>query len=146
MIKLKKANQRRVLGGKNMLRVYIAGAYSADNVLGVLNNMRVGMRAGTKVLLAGFSPFVPWLDYHFQLMLRENEELEVEDYYRYSLAWLEVSEVVLVLPNSGKSKGTQAEIERAKELGIPIVYSMIGLHHAAKKHMMERIKKEKQRG
>jgi len=107
-----------------MLRVYVAGAYSADNVITVLDNMRKGMRKGLEVLLKGYSPFVPWFDYHFQFMLREDEELTVEDYYRYSMAWLEVSDVVLVLPDSEKSKGTQAEIKRAEELEIPVVYSI----------------------
>ena len=48
-----------------MKRIYVAGAYSDDNVLKILNHMRVGMRAGLKLLLAGYAPFVPWFDYHF---------------------------------------------------------------------------------
>ena len=113
-----------------MKRVYIAGAYSADSVIGVLDNMRRGMRPSVKVFLAGYAPFVPWFDFHFQLMLREGETLTVEDYYRYSMAWLEVSDAVLVLPNSEDSKGTQAEIKRARELGIPIFYSLEELRGA----------------
>jgi len=104
-------------------RIYVAGSYAADNVITILDNMRRGMRAGTECFLAGFAPFVPWLDYHFQLMLREGELLSVSDYYQYSMAWLEVSDAVLVLPNSENSKGTQAEIARANELNIPIFYS-----------------------
>jgi hypothetical protein len=92
--------------------------------------MRRGMRASVEVLLAGDAPFVPWHDYHFQLMLREGESLSVEDYYRYSMAWLEVSEALLVLPNSEHSKGTQAEIKRAEELGIPVFYSLGELRSA----------------
>ena len=115
-----------------MKRVYVAGAYSAGNVIDVLNNMRRGMRAATEVLLAGYSPFVPWFDYHFQLMLQDGETLSVEDYYRYSIAWLEVSDAMLVLPNSENSKGTQAEIERAKELGIPIFTSLDALNQEFK--------------
>jgi hypothetical protein len=107
-----------------MKRIYVAGSYSADNVTTVLDNMRNGMRASVEVLLAGFSPFCPWLDYHFQLMLRDGETLTVEDYYNYSMAWLEVSDAILVLPNHHQSKGTLAEIARAKELGIPIFYSL----------------------
>ena len=110
-----------------MKRIYIAGAYSADNVVAVLDNMRRGMRKATEVLLAGYSPFCPWLDYHFQLMLREGEKLEVSDYYAYSMAWLEASDAVLVLPNSENSKGTQAEILRARQLNIPIVESVVEL-------------------
>lgn len=106
------------------MRVYVAGAYSADNVLSVLDNIRNGMRAGTELFLMGFSPFVPWFDFHFQLMLREGETLTVQDYYRYSMEWLDVSGAVLVLPNSENSKGTQAEIKRAGELGIPVFYSL----------------------
>jgi len=104
-----------------MTRIYVAGSYSGDNVITILNNMRMGMRAGTELLLEGFSPFVPWFDYHFQLMLRDNETLDVNKYYNYSIAWLEASDVVYVLPNSEKSAGTQAEIGRAVDLGIPVV-------------------------
>ena len=104
--------------------VYVAGAYSANNVIDVLSNMRRGMRASTEVLLAGFSPFSPWLDYQFSLMLQNDETLSVEDYYKYSMSWLERSDCVLVLPNSEHSKGTQAEIRRAQELGIPIYYRL----------------------
>jgi nucleoside 2-deoxyribosyltransferase len=107
-----------------MKRVYIAGSYSADNVLDVLDNMRRGMRAGVEVLLAGYAPFVPWFDFHFQLMLQEGEKLTVEQYYEYSLAWLAVSDAVLVLPNSELSHGTQKEIGMATRLGIRVYRSL----------------------
>ena len=55
-------------------------------------------------------------------MLRDGEKLDVEAYYRYSMAWLEVSDAVFVLPNSENSKGTQAEIKRAEELNIPVYH------------------------
>lgn len=80
------------------------------------------MRVGTEALLKGYAPFVPWMDYHFNLMLRDGERLSVEDYYRYSMAWLEVSDAVLVLPGWEKSKGTLNEIKRAEELYMPIYY------------------------
>lgn len=107
--------------------VYVAGAYSADNVISVLDNMRIGMRKATELLLAGYAPFCPWLDFHFQLMLQGEEKLTVPDYYDYSMAWLEKSDAVLVLPNSENSKGTQAEIARARVLGIPVVETIAEL-------------------
>jgi hypothetical protein len=106
------------------MRVYVAGAYSADNVISILDNMRKGMRAATEVLLMGHAPFAPWLDYQFQLMLREGEILTVHDYYHYSLAWLEVSDVVYVIPGWKESKGTRMEITRAHELRIPVVFHL----------------------
>jgi hypothetical protein len=107
-----------------MKRVYVAGAYSSDNVTDILNNMRRGVRASTEVLLAGFAPYSPWLDYHYQLMLRDGETLTVQQYYDYSMAWLEASDYVLVLPNSEHSQGVKAELARAKELGIPVFQTM----------------------
>ena len=112
---------------RKLKRIYIAGAYSADNVVSVLDNMREGMRLATKVFLLGYSPFVPWFDFHFQLMLRGNEKLTVDDYYRYSLDWLEVSDAMLLVPNFNTSKGALLEIKRADELKIPIFYDISGL-------------------
>ena len=105
-------------------RIYVAGAYSADNVITVLDNIREGMRLSVRVMLAGYAPFCPWLDFHFQLMLREGEKLTVYDYYRYSIAWLEVSDAVVLVPGWHNSRGTRMEIERAAMIGIPIFYDL----------------------
>ena len=107
-----------------MKRIYIAGAYSADNVITILDNIREGMRRATKVLLLGYAPFCPWLDFHFQLMLQEGEILTVEDYYRYSIAWLKVSDAMLLVPGWQSSKGTKTEMEKADKMGIPIYYDI----------------------
>jgi hypothetical protein len=105
-----------------MKRVYVAGPYSADNVITVLDNIREGQRMATRVLLAGYAPFCPFIDFHFSLMLREGEKLDVNDYYEYSNAWLEVSDAMLVLPGYERSKGTKAEIKIAKKFSIPIYF------------------------
>jgi hypothetical protein len=107
-----------------MKRVYVAGSYNGPDVITVLNNMRIGMRAGVEVLRAGFSPWVPWFDYHFQLMLRPGETLTIQDYYNYSIAWLRVSDAVYVCNYREDSKGTKAEIEEAQRLGIPVYYTL----------------------
>ena len=107
-----------------MKRIYIAGAYSASNVITVLDNMRKGMRLATKVFLLGYAPFCPWLDFHFQLMLREGETLSVEDYYRYSIAYLQVSDAMLLVPGWQSSKGTKKEMEIAERKNIPIYYDI----------------------
>lgn len=129
IIPVKKALSRalRYLCGKRQIRrVYVAGPYSPLNPdpIEMLENMRKGMRKSLEVFLLGYSPFCPWLDHHYQLLLQEGETLTVEDYYKYSMDWLEVSDVVLVLPGFEKSKGTLAEIEKAKEFKIPVVHSL----------------------
>jgi hypothetical protein len=107
-----------------MKRVYVAGAYSADNVLDVLGNIQRGIRMSLRVLLAGHAPFCPWLDFHYCLLLRDNESVTVQQFYAYSLAWLEVSDAMLVLPGYEGSSGTLVEIARAKTLGIPVYYDL----------------------
>ena len=111
------------------IKVYVAGAYSADNVLDVLHNMRRGMNLSTECFVRKFAPFSPWLDYHFLLQVREEEaaSITVEDFYQYSLAWLAVSDAVLVVENSEQSIGTQKEIEFARSLGIPIFHDILHL-------------------
>lgn len=103
-----------------MKKIYIAGPYSASNVIDVLGNMRRGMRLATKVFKAGFAPFCPHLDFHYSLMVREGEDFTVCEYYDYSMAWLEVSDAVLLLPGWRESKGTMKEVDRAYELKIPV--------------------------
>lgn len=103
-----------------MNRIYVAGPYSSDNVIGVLTNMRQGMRKATELLTKGYAPFCPWLDFHYTLMLQREETLTVPDYYAYSIAWLEVSDGVLLLPGWENSNGTLKEIEIAEKLGIPV--------------------------
>lgn len=103
-----------------MLRIYVAGPYNDDNVISVLDNMRRGMRASVKVLKAGMSPFCPWLDYHFSLI---DDSLTIQDYYNYSMAWVEASDALYVVHYRETSVGTKAEIERAEELGIPVFYN-----------------------
>lgn len=101
------------------MRIYLAGRYSDDNILGCLNNIHDGIKHAVRILKDGNEPFCPWLDYQFHFF---DKTLNVEDYYRYSMAWLEVSEEVWVLPHYENSKGTLAEIKRAEELGIPVKY------------------------
>jgi len=114
-------------------RVYIAGCYSADNVLQVLDNIRIGMRMGTELMLKGYAPFCPWLDHQFQFMLQGDEKFEVKDYYEYSMSFLEACDCVFVLPNWEKIHGTSKEIERAKELFIPVCYNIDQLEKWDKK-------------
>ena len=99
-------------------RVYVAGSYNADNVIKVLNNIKRGTQVCVDLLKRGYIPFCPWLDFQFSWF----GDLKIEDYYRYSMGWLEVSDCIYVLKNSENSKGTQAEIKKAKELNIPVLY------------------------
>lgn len=106
-----------------MKRIYIAGPYSADNVMDVLHNIRKGIEMSYKVFQLGFAPFSPWLDYHFVLMDKDNA-LTISDFYEYSLVWLEVSDAMFLVEGWHHSKGTLKEIEFATKKGIPVFYNI----------------------
>jgi hypothetical protein len=106
--------------GEYVVKVYVAGAYSADNVLDIFENMRKGIKVSTRLLLDGFAPFCPWLDYQYSLMLKDGEKISIETYYNYCIEWLKVSDIIFLVAGWGSSKGTKKEIEIAKELNIPI--------------------------
>ncbi len=111
-----------------MLRVYVAGAYSDNNVLGVLKNIGRGQYHASQLFLNGFAPFTPWHDKTF-VIDNWNEDFTVKMFYDYSMEWLRVSDAVFVIPNHKglkdweNSKGTLAEIEEAENLGIPVLYT-----------------------
>lgn len=106
-----------------MKRIYVAGPMSGSE-LKFLSNVSKGIRISVELLLLGYAPFCPFIDFQLFLALRNGEEITGEQIKLYSMAWLEVSDAILVLPNHHTSKGTLAEIARAKELGIPIYYSL----------------------
>ena len=64
------------------MRIYIAGKYSDDNILGCLDNIREGLKASAKALKEGYSVFCPFLDYQFHFF---EPELKVADYQRNSM-------------------------------------------------------------
>ncbi len=107
------------------MRVYVAGPYSSDNVLGVLENIRDGINACTRLFEAGLSPYCPWLDYHY--VLASQKPLSVNGFYKLSLDWLMASNAMLVIGAWKKSKGTKLEISKANEYNIPVFYDIESL-------------------
>jgi hypothetical protein len=106
-----------------MKRVYMAGAYSADNIVDCLKNIGRGQKYSADVFMMGHFPFCPWHDRSYT-MENWDKELTVKQFQDFSMAWLEVSDCVFLVPGWENSKGTLAEIKRAKELGIPVYNGM----------------------
>lgn len=110
-------------------KVYVAGAYSANNVIDVLRNIGRGEKEASDLFLMGYAPFTPWHDKDFILKNPLNN-FNVDDFLEYSMEWLKVSDVVYIVPNVPgmtdwkDSKGTLAEIETANEFGIPVCFSI----------------------
>ena len=104
-----------------MKRIYIAGPYSAGNVVDVLRNIGKGEDACAKLFALGINPFCPWHDKDF-ILRNPQGDFDVERFYEYSLAWLEVCDAVYVLNGWRDSNGTRKEIIFAERKGIPVYY------------------------
>ena len=106
-----------------MKRIYVAGKYSANNVLDVLRNIGRGEAMCAKLFSMGYAVFCPWHDKSYVTDLPE-DDFTVQQFYDYSMAWLEVSDAIFMLQGWEKSKGAVAEHLRAEELGIPVFYTI----------------------
>jgi hypothetical protein len=111
---------------EELVKVYIAGALSSKEkkgrdpstvVIDYLANVSKMCKVASEVRKLGHYPFVPALG-----------DWEEEDYRGCGMAFLEVCDAVLVISNSW---GVAKEVERAKELGIPVYYELeeLGLYN-----------------
>lgn len=100
------------------MKLYLAGKLN-DNAVGYIKNMHNMIKVADRLRRQGHSVFVPCLDFLMGLVAGD---YEYKDYTDNNMAWLEVCDCVIVMPDSENSKGTQAEIAKAKELGISVEY------------------------
>jgi hypothetical protein len=110
-------------------RIYVAGPISPKGNTGhmgieFISNIRRGIRGSVDVIKKGYAVFCPFIDYQYLLVLEDGETFETSHFYESSMAYLEVSDAVLVLPGWENSNGTKAEIERANLLGIPVFFNL----------------------
>ncbi len=108
------------------MRVYVAGNYSINedgkkaSAIEMLENIRQGTTISAYLMSEGYNVFCPWLDYQYAFY----RKMPDKRYKDNSMAWLEVSDAMLVISGQGLGGGVDTEIERASELGIPVFYSM----------------------
>ncbi len=114
---------------KRIIKVYVAGAYSDNNVLGVLRNIGRGEYYSAKLFMLGFAPFCPWHDKDF-VIKNWDKELNKSKFMNDSLAWMKVSDAIFVVPNYPElkdwenSNGVLREIDEAYRLKIPVFFAI----------------------
>lgn len=87
-----------------------------------LFNVRDLVSAAIALIHKGYAPYCPGLDCQYFLHLRSGETISEESIKALSLAFLEVSDIIVLLPGWEASQGCQAEYQRAAELGMPAYY------------------------
>lgn len=104
-----------VAGKKKIVRVYIACPYTKGDVI---VNVRNSIVAAEKLRMLGFCPYNPLFTMLWHMIF---PHADIQFWYGYDLEWLEVCDAVFRLP--GESSGADKEVERAKELGMPVYTS-----------------------
>ncbi len=107
---------------RRRFKIYVGGAMSSPNPLEFLANLSHGKAWTAKVFAAGFSPFPVYTDSAFLELIRPVPH--IEDVYAYSLAWLRVSDAVVLIPGWAASRGANAERKEAERLSKPVFESI----------------------
>ena len=94
-----------------MKKVYISGPYSTN---GTIYNIRLAIEAANTLLLAGFAPFVPHLNFSWDIIYPHS----YDTWLNWCIAWVPACDCLLRIP--GISPGADIEVALARELGIPV--------------------------
>lgn len=100
------------------MRIYIAGPYTKGDVA---ENVRRAIETGNNLRALGHTPFIPHLTHFWHFLLPHG----IDYWYQYDLEWLEQCEAIFRI--GGESKGADAEVKRAQELGMPVFESFADL-------------------
>jgi hypothetical protein len=97
-------------------RVYVAGKLN-DTAVDYLYNVHRMMTTAEEVRKAGYSVFVPCIDFTMGIMFGYKN---YRDYFDNSQPWITVADAIFLTPGWETSSGTEKEIELAHSLNIPI--------------------------
>jgi len=111
------------------MRIYVAGQLSnretqpddrspSTVVIDYIKNVHVMCKVAKMLQTRGYAPYVPALDF---LMGVVNGNLGEEDYRGVGIEFLKVCDAVFVI---SMSSGVIRELEIAKELGLPVYYTL----------------------
>lgn len=105
-----------------MKRVYIAGAYTAADYLGVEDNIAAARRVAAQLASKGIGFFCPHThSAHFDAIV---PEVPPEYWYELDLLFLRDCDALYLLPGWSRSKGAIAERDEAQRLGLPVFDDM----------------------
>lgn len=97
------------------VKLYVSGPYTkGDQFI----NTRNAILASDELMEAGVVAFCPHLSAYWNTLKPHTWQ----EWMDYDLVWVEACDALLRLP--GESKGADIEVDKAKELGLPVFYSI----------------------
>lgn len=102
-----------------MIRAYVAGAYTALSTEARDINVSKADYVGRELLALGYAPIIP----HKNTLNWETDgRFSFEDFLNADFALLETCQLLVICGEYRHSKGTLAELNFARENGIPVYY------------------------
>ena len=101
-----------------MTKVYISSPYSQGSTI---FNVRLAIEAANTLLLEGFTPFVPHLNFAWDLIYPHSYHTWLD----WCLDWVIACDCLLRI--HGASPGADAEVALAEGIGMPVYYSVCEL-------------------
>ena len=92
-------------------KIYVAGPYTKGDVA---INVHNAIKTANDLANLGFAPFVPHFTHFWHMLFPHPYEF----WCKQDMEWLERCDAIVRLP--GESSGADAEVERARELGLPV--------------------------
>lgn len=99
------------------LTVYLAGPIAIGDQFA---NVGRAIEYGHELHKRGFVPYVP----HWGALQQLYQPWTADEWLQYDFVWLDKCDVLFRL--KGESKGSDAEVKRAKNAGMPIFYEAEG--------------------
>lgn len=112
---------------QNSLVVYVAGPYTPqtndlhDAPRLAQQNVDRAVRAGIEIMKKGHVPYIPHFAHYMHVMMRDDEAISKEQWYKFDYNWLSKCNALLYL---APSPGADKELQYAKDHGFKIFYSL----------------------
>lgn len=97
--------------------IYVSGPMTKGNFI---QNIRAGINTGNELRIMGYIPFIPHLSTLWELVA--NPCPGYEDMMDYDLELVKRCDLIYRMP--GESPGADREVALARELGIPVLFSL----------------------
>lgn len=98
--------------------VYVAGPLTARSGKTQAQHVDDAIDAGTKLLQLGFHPYIPHLSHFWD----QRTPRPYEVWMALDFAWIVRCDALLRMP--GESPGADREVFKARDLGVPVFYSI----------------------
>ena len=102
--------------------VYVAGPYRSKDQWGVAANIQIAERHSMYLIRQGYAVFTPHKNTAHYEYYEDGETITWETWLEIDMCVLKRCDIIYMIPGWEKSRGSVAELEEAKRLGLEIIY------------------------